>query len=1468
MSDTPSPTSSCLQCGALLDSDAPAGLCSLCVSSQATRPLPPKAVDLTGLDVTVPVAAPVASGSARQQHFDLPLPEELTDLLPHGAYKIESFLGQGGMGAVYKGVQVRLKRPIAVKIMRRDIGKDHDFEARFEREAQAMAKLNHPNIVSVIDYGEAGPDYLYIVMELVDGADLMDVIRGGQMTQEMALTLLPQICDALQFAHDHGIVHRDIKPSNIMLTREGRIKMADFGLAKRFDAESSFRTQTGTGMGTPDYAAPEQFDPYAQIDHRADIYALGVMIYQMITGQLPRGVWKPPSQRADVSSQWDEIVGRAMQSDPSDRYQQASEVKTDVSSIPLAGKTDAATPARTVLNGGVAEKNQEVGKGTLTPLLVGTAVAMLGIATIFLFGKKQPQNGAEMHPLASTSSSVAPQISANSAEPWQECLHDPAKINLTPGLEVTNEGLRFAEAGAVKILGRITQRNGAVRMRATYGGLRPQLLARESTDGVYMLLVKEPGIVELDRWDTASSRTIVLNKFPLRVPLKEGQDYELELRFIGEVLTAKLNSEELGQVKDASNTQGTMGLRVTDQSGAPCLVKEIDKLDLDPRNGARPSPSPAPQVSKSSDPKFPPGQWVKVFTKAEDLPAELRKPELGIKFEDGWWSASNTKKSLYAGGNSQNWNNAGIRFRTRYVDKGVASIAIRDMANRSYQINLDVPSGSWRLKHFDPTTEPKTTFLGESPSGSNQLVDNGEYVLELAAVGDRVIARVDSRLVASVRDQRLPSGRMSAFLVTPVNNIEVINLDGLPEAEALKILGVDEKGNDVRGKAGATTGAEKWEDVLSTKLSLTGGAELKPQGLRFPSGSFANFDRAHGPKRDGAVRMLATFDGSPVELHVRTTTGVGYYSLSARDDKVIWLRRWNEAANAMTELGKYPLRVPLKLGQDYRLELRFVGQTLTATFNGEALGSVTDGTYQEGHLGAGVTSKTATPSLVKTLEVLNLDAPSKGSPAPSLPVSSSPSSATQTAPFINTLGMKFVPVPITGGPTKGQRVLFGMWDTRVQDYAAFAAANPKADGSWQTQEKDGVPAGRERDHPVVGVNWQDAQAFCQWLTAKETAEGKLPQGMKYRLPSDEEWSWAVGLPLEQGATPAEKNRKNNVDFPWGKNWPPKGKVGNFADEAFHTKFPLNDAIKEEWFKNRWIEGYTDGYATTSPVGIFPANAHGLYDMEGNVWQWCEEWFDASQKSRVLRGGTWSLSDRASLLSSNRGAISPDFRNGNYSFRCVLAPSITSFPSLPAAKSSDQKLPPGQWVKMFTKAEDLPAELRKPNSGFVWEDGWIRRTNADSAVVIPLPTILKRNYGVRVLALRGRGQTEGIVLHSRAPGQDKLGGHFQFKLEGNKMGIQQRDGTKYLSIYAGSLSEAQVKGQSYSEEFAAVGNRLIARSGSNVKMITGTEWKEGTGYINVGEDVRDIEVINLDGLPEAEALKILGVDEKGSDLRGK
>ncbi|MDR3404826.1 MAG: formylglycine-generating enzyme family protein [Chthoniobacter sp.] len=259
--------------------------------------------------------------------------------------------------------------------------------------------------------------------------------------------------------------------------------------------------------------------------------------------------------------------------------------------------------------------------------------------------------------------------------------------------------------------------------------------------------------------------------------------------------------------------------------------------------------------------------------------------------------------------------------------------------------------------------------------------------------------------------------------------------------------------------------------------------------------------------------------------------------------------------------------------------------------------------------------------------------------------------ASKENPFVNTLGMKFVPIP--GGPSHDHPTLFCVWDTRVQDYAVYAGAK-KVDDAWTKQERDGVPAGREPNHPVVGVTWEEAQAFCEWLTEKESAEGKLPRGWKYRLPSDAEWSRAVGLPSEAGTTPAQKSGKNKVDFPWGKGFPPTKAVGNYADEVFHGKFPKEPTNPTK--DHPWIVKYDDGYATTSPVGSFPANAYGLYDMGGNVWQWCEDWSDASHKNRALRGASWGNALPNFLLSSYRAYSAPGDRDSCYGFRCVLSGS--------------------------------------------------------------------------------------------------------------------------------------------------------------------------------------------------------------------
>lgn len=273
-----------------------------------------------------------------REAFEPPSLLELEVVFPQ--FEILELIGQGGMGAVYKVRQRQLDRVVALKILPPGIGGDAAFADRFAREAKALAKLNHPGIVTIHEFGCSGGLY-FIVMEFVDGVNLRQLLKGGRISPREALAIVPQICDALQFAHDLGIVHRDIKPENLLIDRRGRVKVADFGLAKLVGGDpdeeaaavfagGSLQTEGGKVMGTPRYMAPEQIERPAEVDHRADIYALGVVFYQMLTGELPGERLDAPSRKVSVDVRLDEIVLRALEKDPELRFQQASVMKTRV----------------------------------------------------------------------------------------------------------------------------------------------------------------------------------------------------------------------------------------------------------------------------------------------------------------------------------------------------------------------------------------------------------------------------------------------------------------------------------------------------------------------------------------------------------------------------------------------------------------------------------------------------------------------------------------------------------------------------------------------------------------------------------------------------------------------------------------------------------------------------------------------------------------------------------------------------------------------------------------------------------------------------------------------------------------------------------------------------------------------------------------------------------------------------------
>lgn len=372
----------CPQCGTPLPSGALAGLCPACLLKQG--------------------AAADTVTEARQPAFIPPTIAELAPLFPQ--LEILELIGKGGMGAVYQARQKQLDRLVALKILPPGIGADPTFAERFAREAKALAKLNHPGIVTLFEFGvaagilpagepgfqpgrksggvsegvesseaaasstahpggkmppstsgrmPAATSLYYFLMEFVDGVNLRQLLHAGRVSAREALAIVPQICDALQFAHDQGIVHRDIKPENILLDRRGRVKVADFGLAKivaavcdRHSLEKSAASQrqsqtvatenltdAGKVMGTPQYMSPEQIHAPGEVDHRADIYALGVVFYQMLTGELPGKKIEPPSRKVSIDVRLDEVVLRALEQKPELRYQQASVLKTQVETI-------------------------------------------------------------------------------------------------------------------------------------------------------------------------------------------------------------------------------------------------------------------------------------------------------------------------------------------------------------------------------------------------------------------------------------------------------------------------------------------------------------------------------------------------------------------------------------------------------------------------------------------------------------------------------------------------------------------------------------------------------------------------------------------------------------------------------------------------------------------------------------------------------------------------------------------------------------------------------------------------------------------------------------------------------------------------------------------------------------------------------------------------------------------------------
>jgi len=1404
MPDSPSRT--CPKCATAIPASFPEGLCPKCLLEQtapdgpATAGTPvPTLAEQDAADNTMPVPPPVSSGPPMRQ-MGVPSLELLRGLFPE--LEILDVLGAGGMGAVYKARQPRLNRLVALKIMVAAPGHETDFALRFEREAQVLARLNHPHIVILYDFGELGPErtgadpLFYFLMEFVDGTDLGQLIKSKELKPTQALAIVPQICEALQYAHDQGITHRDIKPANILLDKKGTVKIADFGLAKMVggdaaDALMTGLTQTGTAMGTPHYMAPEQWEHPQQVDHRADIYALGVVFYEMLTGERPAGVFEPPSKKSKspVDKKLDGVVMRAMDKNPDRRYQQAGQIGDDVTRISGANKrkpttTGAAVPKRSPLK----------------PLLAMGAAAMLAVGGWMLWQGGAGSPPAAVPPETALPGPSAPPATALTKHEWVKVDWPGQKIlpGGKPSRQVTQE--EITKDGGLRLvkddlwIGSQVPRIGMMQN----GGIRLRWKRLAVKTGALDVHLRGTGNPKISLWGNAAAvfhggptAEFRLQSTPHGGQPPVGREVFLEIACVGRLLIVKRDGIVTG-TQELPETAPADFMRF---QGSEVIVTEAELINLDHLSedealkvlgvdSAVPAIAPAP----------PQPAWVPMYRQAAELAPLFGKPQAlyldfqshaalvqdpasGLKLADGWLTPNITTHVKLPLPSARN---AGVRLRVQMSEPTVsASIWLRGVDHGA------VYAASWRgINRYFSTASKAAEFLAER---KNLVAKKpGEsFTLEFYAIGQDLIYRCDGEVIR-VREpgEDRAIGTLNHLMIrNPVNDIEFINLDDLSEAEALKLAGVSEaEDSPVTGTAkpgrlraigtmlngrpldltklaahddfvDVAGGMDSWvalrangETVSSDgKADFTGIRQIarsyqsyacfidKAGGLRFhPAREMALPDSLKGGKvADAAcgshhgVALLedgraVTFgrryeeameDASqpqglgtprwpqPEAAALQNVKGVAVtytHAATLHHDGTVSVWGWEGPVKWKTEPEMQPVRqissfhdalhLLDEAGQVWTFPLpRSVHPQQPAVFNGRVKLLAKDAVRLRDHLWLNADGTwravAADRPTVETLESATLrpetnfalSASAYGSKpfgyalwielvdAP--PSTAAISTATKAAPFVNSFGMKFVPVPITGGPTDGQRVLFSIWETRVQDYEAFVKETKR---EWP---KSGFP--QEPTHPACMVTLADAEAFCLWLTERERKAGKLPATAAYRLPSDHEWSCAVGIGAQEDAALSSWDKSGKLPgHSWGSAWPPPAGAGNFNGE----EAPWSGAGGR-------LTGYRDAFPNTGPVGSFAANALGLHDLIGNVWELCPKPDSHGQQS-ILRGGSCQDVHPDSLTSSKRGFQSVDKFHSNIGFRVVLelAPSGSA-----SVSPSSATLPPftdreaAEWV---------------------------------------------------------------------------------------------------------------------------------------------------------------------------------------------
>ena len=1255
--------------------------------------------------------------------WKIPSPGELQASLPQ--YEIVGVLGRGGMGAVYKGWQKSLDRFVAIKILPPEVQElDSNFADRFKHEAKAMARLSHPAICAVFDAGETPGGLLYFVMEYIDGGDLGQKLEAqGRFAPGEAVAIAGTICDALQFAHECGIVHRDIKPSNILLNQHGQWKVADFGLAKLVGQRSDDLTLSDTAMGSAGFASPEALTDGAHVDHRADIYAVGVILYEMLTGRIPRGAFETPSQLVPgVDPRFDAIVTTAMQSDRERRYGTARELRADLDAIAAVAASTSGTFAVAAHLLPAPPARGKVARWTAYAVIVILAVGFVvwwnwpGAAA-----DGESRQAGEARAAAAAEKAAADEL-RHRWRPVPMKLHAPmdrGAVHLehfdtwgAPNFRLADAAVRATVAWQPSPPGR----NELIKVTARW----------TSTEHYYACLFgpvvelgyyRAPGMTALQRW-------------LIEPPPAPDEAISLQLACVGHRLAVWVRDRLIGVIDDDTlSAPANVGVQAVDGHVANLEYLDLDglsdaeafqRLGLDARGASQIESTSAAPAAATKDAPFVNSLGMKF------VPMPIAGgPSSGQRMLFSVWETRMQDYETFAGETKREWPQPDFAQGPTHPAVNVSWDDARAFC-------------AWLTER-----ERKAGLLG--PKERYRPPTDHEWS---CAVG--IGEREDAAKTPEEKDRELrdvfPWG--SAWPPPP-------------------------GAGNYSGEEAA--GHETWKDQTILKGYRDKFPQTAPVGS-FPANRFGLFD----------------LGGNAWE--------------------------WCE------DLFNPAQRFRVMRG---------------ASFNNGGRGglfSALRSPHTPDDRNAGFGFRVVLDVSGKNLEKVSTTGGGGSLPAPQSTASPPGAFATATkdAPLVNSLGMKFVPVPIIGGPSGGQRVLFCVWETRVQDFGAFAKETKRA---WS---KPPFPQGST--HPAVRVTWEDAQAFCSWLTERERTDGRLRATERYRLPADHEWSCAVGIgEREDPAKPPWSKAQAIADvYPWGEAWPPPPDAGNYSGE---------EAAGYEMSKDQKIvAGFRDGFAQTAPVGSFPANRFGLFDLGGNAWELCEDLWKDDGTLRVMRGGSFGAASRVGLLSCYRDSFAPDLPAASIGFRVVLA-------AVPSPQTAAVSAP--RWRDAFAESplDEVIAKSERTAQGYglPGNNHWAvsPKSLRSGAVRVRARSINEKFVSVYVLhedrqleRIRFLGRTGEWVLSRGTTGSDEAD----------------------LAAQQGS---SPLDGQPHELLFARIGGRLrtmldghVLHDEADPRSLPGAFVLDL--YPEAKIFVEKVEYVDLDGVPESEALKLIGLGAGGKE----